>query len=523
VEPRSLIISILVGVVCFLFGALVSLNSQVIDRVLAHSERSSTVTMALSNYTKPMTGSIITDTEDVSGAIKGTVNEGQTKPEKTPDGFFNNIPVYYQNKAIHSTVSCLGENFQEDAWKFRSCKYRNLCFNLQDKDFVIFQSKEQLRFERLATNQGNFTHSSSVFHLNLSIGGINPKWRDKSQTQLKWRPRVVKKELTGGHYEFHPNTVWVPYHSFAGYNVGHLVWDDFFPIFKLLSIFSFVDNDSVLNYQLLMSLIELKMWGTCDWNPKNTLSCAEMFPKFLPAMGLTNETGFSATNRTIFSTADGSVPKSKYVCSPHGVAGIGTLTDHGFKLHGWNLEDYKTTHNVGRGKIFYDFRNFMLRNLDLPVRSEPLSPPYKIVFSKFSSKTKGRVKGFGKQIDILKKNLKQEYVQVDSYRMSFFSLREQARYASEAAVFVSCVGGGAVTATFAPRGSSVIMFYESSGGIRNNRDVAEPARLDWDVLNHASHLRVHWLPVETLDEKKDLNFFLELVKHELDLISHQTT
>ena len=517
----------MMGIGAFVIGVLVSVNSQIIKLASKSAANAPPITsMMLSGFTQlsqdqqqKEDGSKVNDAETIASKKKRA--KRRTRYLGKPAALFNNVSVYYRNNnPLHSTVSCLGENFQEDAWKFRSCKYRNLCFNVSSSEFLIFQSQEQAAFETLAAKQGKFTHPSSLSNLHVGVGGINPKWKGEVKT-LRWVPRVIKGDLTEGYYEFAPDTIWVPFHSFAGYNVGHLVWDDFFPIFKLLSIFSFVES-STLDFQLILSLLQFKLWGTCDWNPKNYQACFEVtFPKFLPAMGLTNETAFSIVHESRLETIDGSQPKTDIVCSPHGAAGMGILTDHGFKLHGWNLEDYKTTHNVGRGKMLYDFRNFMLRNLEIPIEPKSFGPPYKVVFSKFSSKTAGRVKGFGKQLNLLKKHFNQSYVQTESHRMSGYSLHEQARITSEAAIFVSVVGGGTVTATFAPRGSSIILFYESKGGIKKNVMVEEPARLDWDVLNHASHVRVHWLPVETLDEDKDLEFFLELVKHELHLISHQ--
>jgi hypothetical protein len=91
--------------------------------------------------------------------------------------------------------------------------------------------------------------------------------------------------------------------------------------------------------------------------------------------------------------------------------------------------------------------------------------------------------------------------------MSQLSLRDQAEITSQAAIFVTAVGGGAMTATFLRRGASLILFYEAKGGRRGNRETGKPARLDWDLLNHASHLRVHWLPIETCDETNDLHIF----------------
>jgi len=282
-------------------------------------------------------------------------------------------------------------------------------------------------------------------------------------------------------------------------------------LFHFLSAEGPNDKEDLL---LVLTKVELKLWGTCDWNPAKIPMCIKNFNKFLPAMGVANDT-FSSQNMTQLNTID--EQKSNFVCAPRGAAGMGMLTDHGLKMHGWDDEDYETTHNAGRGPVFYQFRNFLLQNLG--ISSRHLSgPPFKLLFSRFSSNTRGRVVGFGKQEVVLKKSFSPEELQVSSCRMSDMTLYDQANITSDAAIFVTVVGGGAMTATFLPYGSSLIAIYESKGGRKRNKETNRPARLDWDVLNHASHIRVHWLPIETFDHPASINFFRDLVRHELIII-----
>jgi hypothetical protein len=74
-----------------------------------------------------------------------------------------------------------------------------------------------------------------------------------------------------------------------------------------------------------------------------------------------------------------------------------------------------------------------------------------------------------------------------------------------------------MTATFLPRGSSLIVFYNPTGGLDFDslRPIGSPARLDWDLLNNAAHLRVHWIPTSSMNEDSDLELFVRLVQHEL--------
>jgi hypothetical protein len=56
---------------------------------------------------------------------------------------------------------------------------------------------------------------------------------------------------------------------------------------------------------------------------------------------------------------------------------MGSLTDHGTqKWHGWQPRDYPITHNVGRGGAFYQFRNVIMNNVDIPIATTPTLPFY---------------------------------------------------------------------------------------------------------------------------------------------------
>ena len=88
--------------------------------------------------------------------------------------------------------------------------------------------------------------------------------------------------------------------------------------------------------------------------------------------------------------------------------------------------------------------------------------------------------------------------------------------ASQTSIFITGCGGGAVTATFLPKGASVILYYVEDGGVRNNKNTGTPARLDWDLFNNFGYLKVHWLPKGTMQSETDLKALAVLVQHELD-------
>ena len=236
----------------------------------------------------------------------------------------------------------------------------------------------------------------------VSLGAINPNWgwKPKKSDALEWFPTVIDDELKDGYYELSEDKVLVAYHSMSGMNVGHLMWDDFFPIFSLMSIFQMEKDDLVLIRYVLKNRPRA-LWATCDLRDLTIDVCKTIFKKFLPLMGVKSDVQFT-TNDSFLNLPIGP-RKSKYVCAPKAAAGIGMLSDHGLKLHGWVKKDYEQTHNLGRGPVMYDFRNHMMRNIGLdPTPKVQSAPPYRIVFSTSSSKSPERNLKFTAQISALK-------------------------------------------------------------------------------------------------------------------------
>ena len=171
------------------------------------------------------------------------------------DGFFNSHPLRYRSpsdaeaSSYHSTSHCIGENFlPETSWTEKSCQFRNLCFDVRKHEFVLFASPEQVKLERVLENQKltSFTSSTSMVN-NVSIGGLNAKWTKADQEELRWFPKVLKwkEAIASGFYELPDDSVMVPFHSMAGQNPGHLVWDDWLPIYSLLTTFEMLHKRQV--------------------------------------------------------------------------------------------------------------------------------------------------------------------------------------------------------------------------------------------------------------------------------------
>ena len=407
------------------------------------------------------------------------------------------------------------------------------CFDTETKDYVVFDRAENEKMYKHAESQPFIDISQSYLKKSqskantMSLGGINLKWGNEV-SRLEWFPeiRIIKDDQSLSYYELPENVVLIPFHSTNAANPGHLVWDDFLPVYNLLSMFQLMNKSK----ELMLMRYVLKdrkgqrvhdvrgLWASCDWNDEKKVLCKKMFKKFLPLMLRPNliHDELATTENFDFQLSGENKKKSTLVCARQGVAGIGALTDHGTsKLHGWEDKDYQTTQNHGRGGLIYEFRNFMLTNMDIPIELNH-KPPFRVIFSENSSNIGHRNFDFSRQKELLKQGFHPSYVSVESYVFSEMSLKEQLEISSQASIFITSCGGGAVTSMFMPRGSSVIMFYLEDGGAIGNKLTGKPARLDWDLFNNLAYLKVHWLPAGTMKTDSDINALFLLIQHELE-------
>jgi hypothetical protein len=431
-------------------------------------------------------------------------------PSRASDGTFNGVSMYLvENSTLTSKVHCVGENYRDNAWKHRSCRFHHLCLDTKTHTYTLYQSPSEHKFVvqpfmHVSTLMSDKNNINSV-----SLGGINQKW-GPLQEQLKWWP-TVRPSIVTSYYELPDSVVLIPFHSMNGANPGHLVWDDFLPMYTLLDMFQLHDHELLL---LRWQESGRRLWASCDTREDKRVACFHMINKFLPLMtGPDYKYEWTTTNETHFLPH---VPgRAELVCAKTAVAGMAMLTDHGIsKSHGWEEADYEITHNYGRGGLLYEFRNFMVQNMGLPVRPVTNKSPHRIVFSQKSSDIRTRSLDFERQIELTKAAF--PYESVENYILKDLSLKQQMEVASDASVFVSLCGGGAITAMFLPKGASVIVYYVEDGGVIENTLTGLPARLDWDIFNHMSHLHVHWMPRNLRRNSLDEEALIALIRHELD-------
>jgi hypothetical protein len=338
------------------------------------------------------------------------------------DGLFNGYPIYRQrgtssNHPVHSQLHCVGETwhppqfwkrkrkFLDDSWKLRSCHFQFFCYDVYEKKFVIYLDQKDpanvtSQLSQLDDHTGfwdvsqtyyrNMTqvtprqeaagkkkfHVADVHHpYGVSIGSVNGKWTHTGIPRLHWFPEVRFGPIpiqhddaqTSGNlhqvYTLPASVVMIPFHSLAASNPGHLVWDDFLPLYTLLQIFGLTNNDPenlrhthssswttdssldllLIRYVLppeLNSTEDRGLWAGCDWLEEGAEQCQKMLHKFAPLMIREKAAWKMTTQRNpnlhFFDDSSKDDKKRKLVCAKNGLAGIGGLSDHGTdKGHGW--------------------------------------------------------------------------------------------------------------------------------------------------------------------------------------------
>ena len=400
---------------------------------------------------------------------------------------------------------CVGETWEWDVANYRSCLIHNLCFDTVSKEFVVVEA-----MNATVANRPGLKHDFLATTLQPVMMGQTIRFG----TAEPWSPKHVLENATSSSYYALPsNVLWLPFFADVpnANNPGHLLWDFVFPLYTLMEMYG--DR----NHKVLLTNLDTDCIAT-----KTKHACYKLTRKFLPLLGVDPESFFHAQGAELLPTSFDDDPSSvgrpsNYVCSTNAAIGIGMLTDHGLKKHGQLINDYQNVRNSGRGVAFWRFRNHMIANLQLHKRRKPQRTPFVITFSINSSQNPSRSRDFVAQIQALQQ-FSSDRVKVQAVELGSMSLVDQMSVILESSVFVSVSGGAASTAMFLRRNSCLMLYLNDLDDfVRDMRGVTSmPAMLDWDFWNHASYLRVHWLPLSTMDNVRDLDILSRLIEAELE-------
>ncbi|CAJ1965047.1 unnamed protein product [Cylindrotheca closterium] len=471
-----------------------------------------------------MAGILLNNNISGNDTIKSDTQDGTRQihsDSSTKVRFDGGMPLSLKTRHMpegSSKVHCIGENWMWNAAHYRSCHVQHLCFDTVSKTFVL---------PATATHNNN----GRLLPMDAVSTWVDPQTTKvmmghsirHSTSEDAWFPLLQSSSSPNKDYSYYaldPNVIWLPFFSEQPNisNPGHLLWDFWLPMFTLMELF--LPKDGGRPKLLLTNLDSSCTKGAID------ASCYKMVSKFLPLLGVSNDSLVSAMVESQLWDPTTDVPEhpTPLVCAENGLMGIGMLTDHGSKKHGQLLEDYQSVQNIGRGPMFWRFRNFMLKNLKQEESSGRPAAPWKITFSINSSQNPSRRRAMERQIEIAQELFPPDGnelgIVVESVQLGQLALEAQTKLMDETAVFVSVMGGSASTAMFLRRDTSLILYYNDiddfAKGNPNKGGNSIPNRMDWDFWNNASYLRVHWLPIRTMDAENDLKSFARLLQVEVN-------
>lgn len=439
------------------------------------------------------------DTNEIATSSSANVATATGRHFPPGDGTFNNIPIYFRQSPKFSTVRCVGESFEPDtsdrSHHSRSCMFQHLCFNTTSERFLLFRSPDEDQVHEYTQNRKTSFRaimSSTMYNKSVALGPMGKTQLKKEGDRLdlfKWFPDIVEHNAASpvSFYELPHNFVWVPIQVMGGHNPGHLLWDSFLTVFKLLTIFGIEDKP------LLVTRMHLgkPVWGTCEMTNAILEKCRKLIPKFIPILATASE-WFSTSHDFVVETKE--PRQSDLVCAPMGAAGLGLLSDHGWGQHGQDASDFVDYRFAGQSSILRQFRDYGMKNLGV-VKKPSLKTPFRVVFSVNSTGSAIRRTDFAQEFAACQKAFQNDPdVTVEAVVLASMSLAEQIEYISETSILISVTGGGTATATFLPDGASLFLIYMVRSG--------QPQFHDFGIFENAGYIRPHWIPsLESPEER----------------------
>jgi hypothetical protein len=459
----------------------------------------------LNRLSKLIQSLILEHVEGNEDSVFSSNNELRNSAVSQPptDLTFQGHPLHMiRSPPLPFQAHCLGGNWEWDSAHYRSCRIRNLCFDTIKKEFMI--SSTLTTSKRSLSKQDFLATTLQPVMMGETI---------RFGTARDWSPNIFPANTSSSYYALPSDILWLPYYADVpnANNPGHLLWDFMFPLYTLMEMYFSV------NPKLLLTNVDNDCIAT-----RIKDACYKLTVKFLPLLGVKPDSfvhslGAEFHGSTPIEESQSHEPTS-YVCATNAAIGIGMLTDHGIKKHGQLISDYQSVRNSGRGMAFWRFRKFMLDNLRLYDQPKPRNSPVVITFSVHSSQNPSRSKDFAAQMHDIRQRFSPDRVTVQAVELRGLTLEEQLSIILESSIFISVVGGAASTTMFLQRNSCLILYFNDQDDfVRNMRKVTSmPAMLDWDFWNHASHLRVHWLPLSTMDTVGDRGIFMKVIEAELE-------
>ena len=478
---------------------------------------------------------------------------------------------------------------------FRSCQFRHLCLDTRTHnnqastnslpEWVLIRSPTETKLQELLMaheqqqlqgkhpRPGDYSATiSSLLHSERSkvslgtlrqatradptIYGVDPaavegeNEEQVAKEEWPWFPRVLdgSKEETAGFEQLEPadSMVMVPFRPYG----RDSFWNDFLPIFTLLTTFGLEDKKKVLpilmsdddqqhplHHHAIPQLDQLEeeaqdpegkeSYGVlCEDEPTQTRQkdCfATLQQIILPGMGIVTSALAKDVSGLVSLTDLVTQSRPRLVCAKYGAAGIGAIFDQGgvrshMQQHHpdatcWAKDDCKMTHTIGRGAILWSFRKYLAPNLLIKNHVVAANKPIVTFFIVPATTELAEDEAEAAAVERYHAYVRQAFPKVllEDYRTSIDNpIDEHALIASETTILVMHCSDNPVKALFLPRDASLLLLCGPRSG-RTRDEILAASRVGWSLLANAGYIRVDALPI-----KPSPDDFIEAVRRELE-------
>ncbi|KAI8914574.1 hypothetical protein EDD86DRAFT_259977 [Gorgonomyces haynaldii] len=391
--------------------------------------------------------------------------------DKTPitekyEDFMNNIKEsnkLFKNKHYRSTYKCLGRQNMFEAMERRSCLFRNVCYDVETKEFRFYlPSREPVFYDRTLGPMYAFNSPESPHFIRMTA---IPYWN----TETFFTP-VVKigapqdyKQLDQMHVLFAP---WA--HEF---NMGHFVFEELGSAFVAMKRFGNFDPEAIL----------VNMWGDVDNGMYHKL-----VKGFAPAISSKPIVGLES-----YLKSHG----KQTVCFDKLLVASATR----------NFLSYKDTFNEGKEPIWFDFRARVLQSHGIDPAFIPKK--HKIVLIKKVGSMHGAQPGQTHfrdiyNLDEIHQHLKSLFpdIPVDIISPGEMTIPEQLQVITNTTILITPPGGISMLIPFLPQHShAIIMDYLGMEDEPIETKPGESVSMEVSFWNLFPHIRKQYYQIMNPD------------------------
>ena len=341
-------------------------------------------------------------------------------------------PIAIAASKKYSKFYCIGGRGRLDSQNDRSCRFQNVCYQPSKNQWQFYQDPAEKLVVLL--DKGVIIEEFPAQFLNLRSMG-NP------QDAQWWSPSIVKSSSGIPPAAFAPRThharpeVHVLYHPHYPSNMGHVIGDDLFPIFNLMSSFGML----LPSAQLIISRDCNKIFHD---NPKKAEQC-DFFMKMLTP-GLSNKPYLAATSADFVSQVRGGASggaegegEKDLVCFEQLLAGNGP----------WGFQQ-----SLGKAPSWWSYHAFYLGNLGVNPNRTPKKQRITVSIKKGKRALANN--------DELVAYLQQTFPTYEVHALELKSLggwKQELEYLLDTSVLITPCGGVSMSAMFLPHNAALVI------------------------------------------------------------------